>query len=92
MGEHTETVSPKVVSALWQGSKAVQDNDVPWVAALQLIGEDGNAVLAFLMSHQKTSELWNKIQPSKKWRPPNSLHGLSMKKRKEPWGDKKTTL
>ncbi|XP_063078227.1 adhesion G-protein coupled receptor F3-like [Engraulis encrasicolus] len=36
MGEHTETVLPEVVSAVWQGCRAVQDNDVPWVAALQL--------------------------------------------------------
>jgi len=40
MGEHTETVS-----AVWQGSNAVRDNDVPWVAALQLNCEAENAVL-----------------------------------------------
>lgn len=34
MKEHTETMSPEVVSAVWQGSKAVQENNVPWVAAL----------------------------------------------------------
>lgn len=34
--EFTETVSPDVVSAIWQGDKAVKDGDVPWVAALQL--------------------------------------------------------
>lgn len=42
--EHTETVSPEVVSAVWQGSKAAQNNDVPWVAALQLNCEDENTV------------------------------------------------
>lgn len=42
MGEHTETLSPETVSAVWQGSKAVADSDVPWVAALELSspGED----------------------------------------------------
>lgn len=42
MGEHTETLSPETVSAVWQGSKAVADSDVPWVAALELNipGED----------------------------------------------------
>uniref|UniRef100_A0A8C6LSZ5 Gypsy retrotransposon integrase-like protein 1 n=2 Tax=Nothobranchius TaxID=28779 RepID=A0A8C6LSZ5_NOTFU len=44
MNDHTETVSPEVVSAVWQGTKLVQDDDVPWVAALQLNGDDGNAV------------------------------------------------
>lgn len=34
--EFTETVSPDVVSAIWQGDKAVKDSDVPWMAALQL--------------------------------------------------------
>ncbi|KAL0154137.1 hypothetical protein M9458_050596 [Cirrhinus mrigala] len=36
MGEHIETLSPETVSAVWQGSKAVVDSDVPWVAALEL--------------------------------------------------------
>ncbi len=36
IGEHTEALSPKTVSAVWQGSKAVADSDVPWVAALEL--------------------------------------------------------
>lgn len=40
MNDHTETMSPEVVSAVWQGSKAVCDSDIPWVAALQL--KDGN--------------------------------------------------
>ncbi|CAI5671134.1 unnamed protein product [Oreochromis niloticus] len=44
MNDHTETVSPEVVSAVWQGTKLVQNDDVPWVAALQLNGDDGNAV------------------------------------------------
>lgn len=38
--EHTESMSPELVSAVWQGIKAVQESDVPWVAALQLDGED----------------------------------------------------
>lgn len=29
---------------MWQGTKMVQNDDVPWVAALQLNGDDGNAV------------------------------------------------
>lgn len=45
MKEHTETMSPEVVSAVWQGSRAAQDNDVPWVAALQLDGRDADALL-----------------------------------------------
>jgi len=32
--EYTETMPPDVVSAIWQ--EAVKDNDVSWVAALQL--------------------------------------------------------
>lgn len=27
---------PEVVSAIWQGDKAMRDSNVPWVAALQL--------------------------------------------------------
>lgn len=42
MSEYTETVLPEVVSAVWQGSKAVQNNDVPWVAALQLSSNDNH--------------------------------------------------
>lgn len=34
--EYTETMPPDVVSAIWQGDKAVKDDDVSWVAALQL--------------------------------------------------------
>lgn len=45
MKEHTETMSPEFVSAIWQGSKAVQDSDVPWVAALQLDGGNADVVL-----------------------------------------------
>lgn len=26
---------PEVISAIWQGDKAMQDREVPWVAALQ---------------------------------------------------------
>lgn len=40
MKDHTETVSPEVVSAVWQGNKATKSNDVPWVAALQLTDEN----------------------------------------------------
>lgn len=36
LNEYTETMLPDVVSAIWQGDKAVRDNDVSWVAALQL--------------------------------------------------------
>uniref|UniRef100_A0A3B3SU43 Gypsy retrotransposon integrase-like protein 1 n=1 Tax=Paramormyrops kingsleyae TaxID=1676925 RepID=A0A3B3SU43_9TELE len=34
--EHNETFSPETVYAVWRGSKAVADSDVPWVAALEL--------------------------------------------------------
>lgn len=44
MKEHTETMSLEVVSAVWQGSKAVQESDVPWVAALQLDGGNTEVV------------------------------------------------
>ncbi len=44
MKEHTETMPPEVVSAVWQGSKAAQESDVPWVAALQLDGENTGVV------------------------------------------------
>lgn len=44
VGEHTETVSPEIVSAVWKGSKAVQDDDVPWAAALQLNSKDDEEV------------------------------------------------
>lgn len=40
MKDHTETVSPEVVSAVWQGNKATQSGDVPWIAALQLAVEN----------------------------------------------------
>ncbi|TWW67066.1 hypothetical protein D4764_02G0001070 [Takifugu flavidus] len=41
--EFTETVSPDVVSAIWQGDTAVKDGDVPWVAALQLQSDVNDA-------------------------------------------------
>lgn len=41
--EHTESVSPEVVSAVWRGTKAVHDNDVPWMAVLQLNRKDESA-------------------------------------------------
>ncbi len=44
MDEHTETVSLEVVSAVWNGSTVAQNNDVPWVAALQLNCEDESTV------------------------------------------------
>ncbi len=36
MKEYTETMPPDVISAIWQGDKAVRDSDVLWLAALQL--------------------------------------------------------
>lgn len=42
--KHSESISPDVVSAVWQGRKAAQDNDVPWVAALQLRDVTGDAI------------------------------------------------
>ncbi|KAL6481203.1 hypothetical protein MHYP_G00092830 [Metynnis hypsauchen] len=35
MAEFTESLSPEVVTAVWQGNKATED-EVPWVAALQM--------------------------------------------------------
>lgn len=37
--EYTETLSPEVVSAIWQGDKAMRDGDVPWVAALHCVDD-----------------------------------------------------
>lgn len=36
LSDYTETVPSEVVSALWQGSKAVTEEEVPWVASLTL--------------------------------------------------------
>ncbi|KAK7879003.1 hypothetical protein WMY93_034163, partial [Mugilogobius chulae] len=36
MSDHIGNIPAEVVTAVWQGSKAVQDNNVPWVAALQV--------------------------------------------------------
>lgn len=42
--EHVEAMSPELVSAVWQGCKAVQECDVPWVAALQFEGGDAKVL------------------------------------------------
>lgn len=34
--EYIETMPPEIISAIWQGSRADKDKDVPWIAALQL--------------------------------------------------------
>lgn len=34
--EYTEIMPPEVISAIWQGDKALRDSEVPWVAVLQL--------------------------------------------------------
>lgn len=44
MGEYTESFSPEVVSAVWQGTKAGHEADVPWMAVLQLQNKDENVV------------------------------------------------
>ncbi|KAL2097877.1 hypothetical protein ACEWY4_007084 [Coilia grayii] len=36
LDEHTQSLSPETVSAVWQGSRAVKDDDVPVAAVLQL--------------------------------------------------------
>lgn len=36
MSDHTGSIPAEVVSAVWQGSKAVLENNVPWVAVLQV--------------------------------------------------------
>ncbi|KAK7907641.1 hypothetical protein WMY93_016253 [Mugilogobius chulae] len=58
--EYTETVLPEVVSAVWQGSKAAQNNDVPWLAALQLSASDNNvptdSVLSMTPKDIKTAQ------------------------------------
>lgn len=40
VSEYTETLPPEVVSTIWQGSKAVAEKDVPWMAALHLNSGD----------------------------------------------------
>lgn len=40
MSEYTEAMGPDVISAIWQGNKAAEEEDVPWVAALQLNSTD----------------------------------------------------
>ena len=34
--EFLETMPPEVISAIWQGEKAAEKGDVPWLAALQM--------------------------------------------------------
>lgn len=36
LDEHTQSLSPETVSAVWQGSKVVKDDEVPMTAVLQL--------------------------------------------------------
>ncbi|KAL6491090.1 hypothetical protein MHYP_G00014350 [Metynnis hypsauchen] len=50
MAEFTESLSPEVVTAVWQGNKATED-EVPWVAALQMtsmadVGSAGVTVIS----------------------------------------------
>lgn len=40
--EYTEVMPRYVVSAIWPGDKAMKDNDVPWLAALQLCASDSS--------------------------------------------------
>lgn len=60
MSEYTETVLPEVVSAVWQGSKASQNNDVAWIAALQLSSNDTgvptDSVLSMMHKDIKTAQ------------------------------------
>ena len=37
--EYTETMPPEVISAIWQGDKAMRDREVPWVAAFSWVAE-----------------------------------------------------
>lgn len=52
LSEYSETMPPEVISAIWQGDKAMRDSEVPWVAALQLNSntndthEEGTPVLS----------------------------------------------
>ncbi|KAI4892839.1 hypothetical protein NFI96_032213, partial [Prochilodus magdalenae] len=39
LGEFTESLSPEVVTALWQGNQAAEGGDVPWAAALQMASD-----------------------------------------------------
>uniref|UniRef100_A0A3B3HHQ1 Gypsy retrotransposon integrase-like protein 1 n=1 Tax=Oryzias latipes TaxID=8090 RepID=A0A3B3HHQ1_ORYLA len=55
--DHTETVSPEVVFAVWQGSKVTHDHDVPWMAALQLNCLDGDAMPSDSTSSIRTSDI-----------------------------------
>uniref|UniRef100_A0A8C5E363 Gypsy retrotransposon integrase-like protein 1 n=1 Tax=Gouania willdenowi TaxID=441366 RepID=A0A8C5E363_GOUWI len=36
MNDHIGSIPAEIVTAVWQGSKAVQEDDVPWTAALQV--------------------------------------------------------
>lgn len=59
IGEYTETVLPQVVLAVWQGSKAVQNNDVPWVAVLHLSSnenESNGSILSMTPKDIKTAQ------------------------------------
>lgn len=38
LSEYSETMPPEIITAIWQGNKADKDEDVPWVAALELCG------------------------------------------------------
>lgn len=38
--DYTENLSPEGVTAVWQGSRAVKEEDVPWIALLQLAIDD----------------------------------------------------
>lgn len=42
ISEYSETVPPEVISAIWQGDKAIRDSEVPWMAALHLSSDDKN--------------------------------------------------
>lgn len=58
MKEYTESMSPELVSAVWQGNRAVQENDVPWVAALQLDGEEADVVSPDSISSVTPENIW----------------------------------
>ncbi|KAL6470998.1 hypothetical protein MHYP_G00196480 [Metynnis hypsauchen] len=45
MSEYTEAMSPEIVSAVLQGSNAVQEEDVPWAAAMLFASKDEDLFL-----------------------------------------------
>lgn len=78
-GEYTEALPPKVISTIWQGSKAMVEKDVPWMGALHLScgGDDSPSVTVSIITPedvraaQREDETINKVTTLKRrgWNP-----------------------